>query len=188
MEANMKKIMSIMIITVFIAGGLSAQNMMHGGFGGPGGPMDGPQKDKKHCISDQPYYQYMVFRMTEVLELTPEQAEKLFPLNRPYRDAKHSLHMQMGALGEEAFKEEEINKSDLDKYKKEIARLHEEEAKLDDQFYSDVEKFLEPEQVVKLIFFDSYFRRELSNELKDRYDPGRNEKKGKKKFWEKRNK
>lgn len=183
----MKKIKNVIIISVLLIGALSAQQeMMFGGPGGPGGPMDSSRKNKELCISDQPYYQYMVFRMTEILEITPEQAEKLFPLNRPYRDSKHALHLQMGALGEDVFNKEVITKTDLEKYKKEIIRLREEEAKLDDKFYSDVETFLEPEQVAKLIFFDSKFRRELSKELKERYDP--EQKKGKKKFWEKRNK
>ena len=184
----MRKIKAVMIISVLLIGALSAQQeMMLGGPGGPGAHMDGTRKNKEHCISNEPYYQYMIFRMTETLKLTPEQAEKLFPLNRPYRDSKHSLHMQMVALGEDVFNKNEITNKDLEHYKNEISRIRIEEAKLDDKFYSDVEKFLEPEQVAKLIFFDAKFRRELSKELKERYNPEQ-KKKGKKKFWEKRNK
>ena len=181
----MKKIIPAFAIMIMMISGLSGQHMM---YGGPGGPMDKPGKPGKpvECISDQPYYQYMVFRMTEILKLTPEQAEKLFPLNRPYRDQKHSLHMQMEALGEQVFSNGEITKADLEKFKEEINRIQKEEAKLDEQFYSDVENFLDPEQVAKLIFFDSHFRRELSKELKERYNP--EQKKGSKKFWKNRNK
>jgi hypothetical protein len=173
----MKKIFTYFIIGIIMVGGLNAQNMKNERY-------DDPDK-KEHCINDQPYYQYMVFRMTEVLELTPEQAEKLFPLNRLYRDEKHSLHMQKGKLSEEVFQKDEITKSDLDKYKKEINRLHEVEMKLDDEFIEDVEKFLEPAQVAKLMFFEPRFRKELSHELKQRYMPKPEEKKGKK-FWNKR--
>lgn len=180
----MKKTTAIILISMVMIGGLFAQQMMHDG---PGAPMEGKRGNKEDCISDQPYYQYMVFRMTEVLELTPEQAEKLFPLNRPYRNSKHALHMEMNELAIDVFKKEDITKADLNKYKSEIDRLHKEEMKLDDQFYSNVEKFLEPEQVAKLLFFDSHFRRELSKELKDRYDPEQPRKKGKR-FWEKRKK
>lgn len=182
----MKKIMNTLIIVLIMAGGLSAQNMMYGAPGGrPGGPMD-KSPNKENCISDQPYYQYMIFRMTEILELTPEQAEKLFPLNRPYRDEKHALHMKMNALSEEVYDKKEITKADLENYKAEIKRLQNEESKLDEKFYGDVEKFLEPYQVAKLIFFEPHFRRELSKELKDRYNPESNRKKDNKRFWEKR--
>ncbi|MEA3392985.1 MAG: hypothetical protein U9Q91_08395, partial [Candidatus Marinimicrobia bacterium] len=122
----MKKIFTIIVIAIIAISNVSAQNMQDKRYGDP--------DKKKQYISDQPYYQYMVFRMTEILELTPEQAEKLFPLNRPYRDEKYSLHLQMGKLSEEVFQKDEITKSDLDKYKKEINRLHEVEMKLDDEF------------------------------------------------------
>ncbi len=172
----MKKIFTIIIIAIITISSVSAQNMQDKRYSVP--------DKKKQCISDQPYYQYMVFRMTEILELTPEQAEKLFPLNRPYRDNIHSLHMQMNTLSDEVFQKEEITKADLKKYKNEINRLKTEEAKLDDEFINDVEKFLEPEQVAKLMFFEPRFRRELSSELKHRYQqtPEQN----KKNFWNKR--
>ena len=103
----MKKIFTIIIIAIITISSVSAQNMQDKRYGDP--------DKKKQCISDQPYYQYMVFRMTEILELTPEQAEKLFPLNRPYRDNVHSLHMQMNILSDEVFQKEEITKADLKK-------------------------------------------------------------------------
>jgi len=175
--------MTIICIAIILSGSLAAGDMMPGG---PRGPIEGPPGKKNQHISDQPYYQYMVFRMTEILDLTPEQAEKLFPLNRPYRDSKHALHMEMKELSEQVFEQKEITKADLETYKKEIKRLHMEEIELDDQFYNDVEAFLEPSQVAKLIFFDSHFRGELSKELKERYDPEK-KKKGKNKFWNKHN-
>ncbi len=174
----MKKYFTIMAVGLIMIGGLNAQGMQDKRF-------DDSQR-QENCISNQPYYQYMVFRMTEILELTPEQAEKLFPLNRPYRDNVHALHMQMGALSDEVFQKKEITQTDLEKYKDEIKRLKNEEVKLDDEFIKDVEKFLEPEQVAKLIFFEPRFRRELSHELKQRYMPKPEEKKGNKKFWNKR--
>ena len=174
----MKKYFTIIAMGLILAGGLNAQGMQNKRFEDP--------KRQEYCISDQPYYRYMVFRMTEILELTPEQAEKLFPLNRPYRDNVHSLHMQMNTLSDEVFQKEEITQADLEKYKNEIKRLKNEESKLEDKFIEDVEKFLEPKQVAKLIFFEPRFRRELSYELKQRYMPKPEGKKGNKKFWEKR--
>ncbi len=155
-----------------------------------GRPMDmpgegrGPGKGLGKSIAEQPYYQYMVFRMTEELELTAEQAEKLFPLNRPYRDTKHQLHMQMNELSEEIFNKEDISKADLEKYRKKLQSLQKKEIELDDKFFDEAGTFLAPQQVAKLMFFEPHFRRELSKELKDRY-PGK--KKDNKKFWKKNN-
>ncbi|MEA2076828.1 MAG: hypothetical protein U9O95_02280 [Candidatus Marinimicrobia bacterium] len=162
----MKKWLTLFIIGFIMLSGLSAQDIKKG-----------------HHI-DQPYYRYMVFRMTEVLELTPEQAEKLFPLNRPYREAKYTLHMQISQLSDEVFKKNEITKEDLNQYKSEFKRLHNEEQKLDEAFIKDVEMFLMPNQVAKLIFFEPRFRRELSHELKQRYHQQVIQKK--KRFWNKR--
>ena len=149
------------------------------------GLMAQPEPPKEPGL-DQPYYQFMIFRMTEDLKLTPEQAEKLFPLNRPYREEKQKLHFQMNILSDEVYQKKEITKDDLEKYRKEIVRLHQAEQALDDQFFNEVETFLSPEQVAKLIFFDPHFRRELSHELKQRYMPKPDEKKGKNKFWNKK--
>lgn len=178
----MKKLLTYLIIAVLSVSILVAQ----------GAPMDGLNHHKSgvsrdgNCksIAEQPYYQYMVFRMTEELELTAEQAEKLFPLNRPYRDTKHQLHMQMNELSEEIFNKEEITKADLEKYRKKLRGLQKKDLDLDDNFFDEVGTFLQPQQVAKLMFFEPHFRRELSRELKDRY-PGK--KKDNKKFWEKNN-
>lgn len=122
-------------------------------------------------VNEQPYYQYMIFRMTEELELSQEQAEKLFPVNRPYRNAKHELHTLLNQLSEEVYSKEEITEADLKAYKKRILDIKEQEIKLDEKYYADVEKFLDPGQVAKLIFFEPRFRRELSTELRQRYAP-----------------
>lgn len=161
----MKKTISIFILSSLMLIGLFAQKPMGEGHG---------QK--------QPYYQFMVYRMTEVLELTNEQAEKLFPLNRPYRESKQALHMRMNEISEEVFLKENITKVDLNFYKKEIKRLHEEEQKLDEQFFNEAETFLAPDQVAKLMFFEPHFRRELSHELKMRYQQDSPGGKKKKKF------
>jgi hypothetical protein len=126
----MKKFITIISIGFIMIGALNAQGFQDKRFENP--PKQG------NCISDQPYYQFMVFRMTETLELTPEQAEKLFPLNRPYRDKVHSLHMQMDALSDKVYQEKEITKADLEKYKDEIQGLKKEEAKLDEEFIKEV--------------------------------------------------
>lgn len=137
-------------------------------------------------VNEQPYYQYMIFRMTEELELTQEQAEKLFPVNRPYRNAKHELHILMNELSEEVYSKEEITKADLQAYKKKIYDLKKQELDLDEKYYADVEKFLDPEQVAKLIFFEPRFRRELSRELKQRYVPENEKRREKNTFFRNR--
>lgn len=180
----MKRLTTIIMIAVLSMSMLVAQGR-HMDMPGEGqGRGQGQGQGRGKSIGEQPYYQYMVFRMTEELELTAEQAEKLFPLNRPYRDTKHQIHMQMNELSEEIFKKEEITKTDLDKYRKTLRSLQKKELDLDDKFFDEAGTFLAPQQVAKLMFFEPHFRRELSKELKNRYPE---KKKDNKKFWEKNN-
>jgi Spy/CpxP family protein refolding chaperone len=124
------------------------------------------QNDAEHRAG---YYQYMVFRLTEDLALTEEQAEQFFPLHRSYQDQKRQNHHQIASLSREAYEQKNVEKADLDKYQKELQRLKTEEIELDAAFYADLEKFLDPDQVLRFMFFDHHFRNELSRELKERY-------------------
>lgn len=148
----MKITVKAVLVFVLLAGGLSAAGLMqHGG------------------RQDPQYYKYMVFRMTEELELTDAQAEKFFPLHRRYQDAKHQCHLDMAALSEAAYEREDIGEEDLRHYREEIRRLHQEERELDSDFYDELENFLSAEQVVRFLFFEHHFRREMYRELKKRY-------------------
>lgn len=115
------------------------------------------------------YYQYMVFRLTEDLALSEEQAERFFPLHRSYQDQKGQNHYQLALLSKEAYDKKDIGKADLEKYQQEERRLKLEELELDAAFCADLERFLSPEQVLRFMFFEHHFRDELSRELKERY-------------------
>lgn len=164
----MKKWIVLFVLATFMLSGLSARGMMQ----------------EEHRV-DQPYYQFMVFRLTEVLDLAPGQAEKLFPILRPYREEKQQYHNKMVTLSEEIYQKEILNKTDLEYYKKEIKQLQLKEIELDDAFYVKIETFLNPDQVVKFIFFEPRFRKELSNELRQRYQMQAKQNQ-KKHFWNKR--
>ncbi|MDD3966853.1 MAG: hypothetical protein WC372_02035 [Candidatus Neomarinimicrobiota bacterium] len=139
----------------------------------------GWMQDNDH--SRPAYYQFMVFRLTEDLSLSEEQAERFFPLHRSYQDQKRQIHYKMAMLSKEAYKETGIKTTDLKRYRDEVKKLSLEEIALDTAFYSDLEQFLSAEQIVRFIFFDHHFRDELSRELKDRYGNGAPGKKQRKK-------
>ncbi len=162
----MKKGLLLIVIAFMLTGNLFAAGRMQNG------PEPAPQ-----------YYQYMVFRMTEDLKLTSEQAEKLFPIMHPYREAKRQLHEKMMVLCERAYHEDAFTKKDQEYFLAEVKRLHLDELKLDDELYAKVETFLDPDQVVKFIFFEQRFRMELSRELKDRYQGEHKEHPKKKIEW-----
>jgi Spy/CpxP family protein refolding chaperone len=130
-------------------------------------PLNGHMQEEP--FSNPQYFQFMIFRMTQELSLSEQQAEKFFPMHRTYRQNKHQLHHDIITLGKEAYEKTNITKSDLTRYKNEMNRLKNAETELDASFYADLEKFLNPEQVVRFMFFDQHFRRELSRELKERY-------------------
>ncbi|MCK4813460.1 MAG: hypothetical protein KAT14_05935 [Candidatus Marinimicrobia bacterium] len=168
----MKKRTSILIISLLVAGSLFAAGRMQ----------------EEDCINPR-YYQFMVYSLTENLNLTSQQAEKLFPIMRPYREAKRQCHNKMIALSEEVYQQDNINKSHVQYYKNEIRRLHQEGLELDEAFYAKIETFLSPEQVAKAIFFEQHFRSELSRELKKRHHMPNDMPKKKQNYWfNKRNK
>ncbi|MBW6457539.1 MAG: hypothetical protein K0B52_00075 [FCB group bacterium] len=148
----MKKNIIVLLTLIMITGSLTAKGRMQDE------PFPNPQ-----------YFQFMIFRMTQELSLTEEQAEKFFPMHRTYQQNKQQLHHEMITLGKAAYEKSDISRSDLGRYKNEVNRLRSAETQLDLTFYADIEKFLNPEQVVRYMFFDQHFRRELSRELKERY-------------------
>lgn len=127
------------------------------------------------------YYQFMVFRLTEELSLSEEQAERFFPLHRSYQDQKRLIHHKMAMLSEESYEKKNVDKAELERYKNQVKQLALEEIELDAAFYADLEQFLRPEQVLHFIFFDHHFRNELSRELKERYGDDKPDKKHRKK-------
>jgi hypothetical protein len=148
----MKRSIIILLILTMSAGILSAKGRM-----------------QDETFPNPQYFQFMIFRMTEELALTEQQAEKFFPMHRTYQQKKHQLHYEMTILGKEAYEKKNISRSDLNRYKNEADRLRKAEQELDSVFYADIETFLDPGQVVRFMFFDQHFRRELSRELKNRY-------------------
>ena len=168
----MKKWTNILIISLFVASSLFAAGRMQ-------------EEDR---INPR-YYQFMVYSLTENLNLTSQQAEKLFPIMRPYREAKRQCHNKMIALSKEAYQQDNINKSHVQYYKNEIKLLHQKEFELDEEFYTKIETFLSPEQLARAMFFEQHFRSELSRELKERHYMPNNPPKKKQNYWfNKRNK
>jgi hypothetical protein len=92
--------------------------------------------------------------------------------------------MEKAELSEKAYAQENIGESDLVRYKDEVKRLELAEVDADMKFYAELEGFLRPGQVVRFIFFEHQFRREMSMELKKRYNKPE-ERKG---FWQRRQK
>ncbi|MDZ7796295.1 MAG: hypothetical protein U5N56_04260 [Candidatus Marinimicrobia bacterium] len=158
----------ILMITILLAGSLLGRGLM-----------------QQNNHPNPGYYKYMVFRMTEELELTEKEAEKFFPLHRSYQNNKYQYHRELAALSEKAYERENVNDEDLQYYKEEIKRLKQEELNLDMKFYSELEDFLSAEKVLRYIFFEHHFRREMSRELKKRYQGSTDDKGRSKGFWPK---
>lgn len=158
----------MLMITVLFAGSLLGAGLM-----------------QQNSHPNPGYYKYMVFRMTEELDLTEKEAEKFFPLHRSYQNKKHQYHRELAVLSEKAYERENINDKDLQYYKEEIKRLNREEMDLDMKFYAELEDFLSAEQVVRYIFFEHHFRREMSRELKKRYQRSTGDREKSKGFWPK---
>src|SRR6056297_2345961 len=114
------------------------------------------------------FYQYMVFRMTEYLELTPEQSENFFPIyNRHVKDERQ-IHKVRSLIAKESRERKKVSQSDVNGIRRQLDSLYAEQRKEKDRFYKEIDKILSPEQSLKYMFFEEKFRRELMEELKER--------------------
>ncbi len=114
------------------------------------------------------------WRLTDAVGLTPEQAEKVFPLLRGFRDKRRDLtkekervigelsaYLETGAP-EEARLEEALS---------DLAQLHEELQRLDLEQVERLRATLTTEQVARFVVFQEQFKRTIREIVEQRRRP-----------------
>lgn len=122
----------------------------------------------RHEFDNEEFYEYMVFKMTRTLDLTPEQAEKFFPLYNRQMNKQKVMHNEYRNIMEDASELKKVNKKDLEQFQANVKahRMNEVVQKM--AFFDEVENILSPEQTLKYMFFEERFRRDLVDELQNR--------------------
>lgn len=164
----MKKIITV-IMSFVIAGTLLLA--VEPGCDQDRGPNRG-QNEKtsyRHEFDNEEFYEYMIFQMTRTLDLTPEQAEKFFPLYNQQMKKQKAMHDEYKNIMKDASELKKVNKKDLEKFQENVKahRMNEVVQKM--EFFDEVENILSPEQTLRYMFFEERFRRDLVDELQNRH-------------------
>ncbi len=126
----------------------------------------------------------VIWRLTEDLDLSSEQAEKFFPRFREHRENLKEIGKdERKSLMEIRFKireDEEISKSEMEKTIKKVAELRKDRIDIETKFILGMEDILDPNQMVKLSVFKQRLMKEMQGEVREEMR-GKKGKKGKKK-------
>ena len=119
----------------------------------------------------------VIWRLTEDLDLSSEQAEKFFPRFRQHRIKLDEFNKdERKILMDVRIKirdEEEISKSEMEKTIKKVAELRKDRVDLEYKFILGMEDVLNPNQLVKLSVFKQRLMKEMQGNMRDRTDKDR---------------
>jgi Spy/CpxP family protein refolding chaperone len=115
-----------------------------------------------------------IWKLTEYLELTEEQAGPFFARLRVHEDEAAEINRRKKQLYREF--QEQIDKGgvkskDVDRYLEETAKLEQSHIELRTQHIQSMEDILTEEQMAKFAVFQERFRRELRYQLQDEIAP-----------------
>ena len=119
----------------------------------------------------------VIWRLTEDLDLSSEQAEKFFPRFREHRVSLHEFNKdERKILMDVRVKirdKEEISKSEMERTLKKVAELRKDRVDLEYKFILGMGDILNPNQMVKLSVFKQRLMNEMQGNMRDRMDKDR---------------
>ena len=132
--------------------------------GKPGGP--GGQYGKRMEMM-------MVWKMTEYLNLSEQQAEKLFPRMRRQRVKMNDYYVSEKELFDSHLskikKGEKIAQSDVDAVYKKMQDLADKKNDARMKFFKSTRDILDPTQQIMFLSFEPYMKEEAQKGMKERY-------------------
>jgi hypothetical protein len=139
------------------------------------------QKGKQGDVERQIKSKKIAF-ITEKLELTPEEAERFWPLYNVLEDERSEIHKERRENNRKYRKEREsMSDSEFLDFANKIVELQLAEGKLAEQYNKKFQKILPPEKVVRLYLVEGRFRAHLMKEYSERRRSGHGNGNGKKK-------
>ena len=123
----------------------------------------------------------IIWKLTEELELTSEQAEKFFPEHREHRQNIEELREKIENLGEESWGNfDNINSKEITKIIKERQDLKKKIIDLETEFIFSMENLLNSKQLALLATFKSRMMNDMRADLKGKKKHKKKKKKRKK--------
>ena len=124
----------------------------------------------------------VIWRLTEDLDLSSEQAEQFFPRFREHREQLDEIGKdERKSLMDVRFKirdQEELSKSEMERTIKKVSALRKDRVDLETKFILGMDDILTPNQMVKLSVFKQRLMKEMQSEMRDR--KGKDRKKNRK--------
>ena len=118
----------------------------------------------------------MVWKLTDYLNLSEQQAEKLFPRMRRHRVRMGDLHTEEKDLFDSYLskikKEEKISQSDVNTMLKKMENLDQKKSTNRIDFIRSTKDILDPEQQIMFMSFEPYMKQEAQKGMKERYRKG----------------
>ena len=118
----------------------------------------------------------MVWKLTDYLNLSEQQAEKLFPRMRRHRVRMGDLHTKEKDLFDSYLskikKEEKISQSDVNAMLKKMESLEQKKSTNRIDFIRSTKDILDPEQQIMFMSFEPYMKQEAQKGMKERYRKG----------------
>lgn len=124
---------------------------------------------------------FRTWRMTEFLDLTPEQSQKFFPeLNQFEKEmiknrieVKNLIDTIEIKLEQESY---QPSQQDYEKYKSKFIELEKERINNRKEFLDNLDDILNTEQKIKYLIFDDKFKHDIMRKLRDRHFPDKRDK------------
>lgn len=113
-----------------------------------------------------------MWRLTEELNLSEEQASKFFPrynaLEKEIMDISKQQKELLKGLRERAKSDQEISQSELDEITKKVSDLEQQKIQKKQQFFEDLDDFLSTDQRAHYLGFELRFKEDLRKGMRDR--------------------
>ena len=110
---------------------------------------------------------YRIYKMSEYLELTPEQAQTFFPLLRQYEKQIKDIKTEENELYTELKSKQgkEVSEEELQKAMDKIAGFESQRTDMKQNFMKQSGKMLSPGQVANIPGFEQEFRNDLKQQF-----------------------
>ena len=118
----------------------------------------------------------VIWRLTEDLDLSSEQAEKFFPRFREHREDLDKIGKEereiLGGIRLKIRDDKDLSKSEMEKTVKKVSELRKDRVDLESKFILGMGDILDPTQMVKLSVFKHRLMNEMKGEMKGRRGKG----------------
>ena len=151
---------TLTLLLLFMIGTLAAQP------GRPGGP-GGQYGERMEMM--------MIWKLTDHLELTQDQAEKFFPSMRAHQKQVLKIRKEEKELFTPLYKKvkkgEDVSKAEATKLLNKVAAYEQKRSKARIDFVKNSGDILNPTQQVKLLMFDGKMKQQVRDRMQDKYKP-----------------